>query len=1038
MNKVLIKQVLAFILMMGCLGAMAQTNSITVTGIIIDGSGVTIPGVNVLEKANPTNGVITGIDGSYTINVSDKDAILSFSFIGYKEQQIAIDGRTEINVSLIEELTGLDEVVVIGYGTNKKGNLTGAISTVDTEQLTVSSEPTMSGALVGKIAGVSTRQSNGKPGAGTNLQIRNLGTPLYIIDGIQKDAGQFNNLDATDIETITVLKDASAAIYGMKASNGVVVVTTKKGKLNTKNTINASYRIGWQNFTQFPDMMNAAQWVDHMVERDMNLYGETSWTKDEYSKWQNGTEPGYEGFNWKKSIIRENAPQRHMNVNASGGSDKIAYYFSYSTTDQKGMFDGYGFKRNNIQSNIEAELAHGLKVSMNINGRIEKRDGIMTTLHNWDNFYIFSEAMFRNRPTERPFANDNPLYPADNGNRSYVNTAAITKNNSGSWDDTWRVLQGNMELNYKTPIKGLSAKLLASYYYADQKYEGQKFNYDLYSYNKENDEYLVTGGSPGKFKRSRFNSVEENVYRAQLNYVRKFNKHSLNAVIAGEMSERKTPGFSIDGTPTTNELSLMKSSEFNSLWNGYGESARAGVIGRVNYVYDDKFIVELSGRYDGTYKFANGNRWGFFPAMALAYRVSQEKFWSNLGIDEVVDDFKIRSSYGKMGDDGNVGGFEFYDGYSFDRGKYVMGSNNVVIGVEQRGLPATNISWIETTNFNIGFDVALLDQKIFLSADFFTRKREGLLAYKNDVVIPSEVGFNLPKDNLESDMNIGWDASLTYRDKTGDLSYEIGANVGFSRRKTVDRYNPQFATSLHEYWNKSEDRWQGTRWGYKSDGQFQSQEQIDNWQIDNDGRGNRSLRPGDIIYKDLNGDGKIDWYDRRPIGYSNGMPLVNYGISVGLNWKGFDLYMLWQGAGKYNYYRDWEVQKPAPGDGNSPAFLADRWHREDPFDVNSDWIPGKYPSTGSWHPWNNNNYDKSSDFWLHNINYIRLKNIELGYNVPSLYLKKIGLQSLRVYVSGTNLLTFDNIDIVDPEITSSNAVTYPPVKTYNLGFKLTL
>ncbi|MCL3779723.1 SusC/RagA family TonB-linked outer membrane protein [Prolixibacteraceae bacterium JC049] len=1012
-----------------------QKKDVTLKGKVTDEKGELLPGVSVVVKGT-TIGVVTNLDGAYSLVVPADTKTVVFSFVGMATQEIELNGQTTLDVVLKTDAIGLDEVVAVGYGVQRKESLTGAISSVKTEQLTASTEASVASALVGKLGGISSRQNSGKPGAGANIQIRNLGTPLYIIDGIQKDAGQFGNLDANDIESITVLKDASAAIYGVQASNGVIVVTTKKGKKNGANTINVSLRHGIQNFTRFPKMMNAAQWVDHMVERDMNLYGKTNYTREEYDKWQKGTEPGYQSFDWRKFIVNENAPQTYAHVDASGGTDKVVYYLSYSQVNQEGMFNGYGFGRNNLQANVEADLAHGFKIGMNLNGRVEKRDGIMTTL-NWDHFYIFSEALFRNRPTERPYANDNPDYPADNGKRTYVNTAVINKANSGSWVDTWRVLQTNVFLTYDTPIKGLTAKAVASYYYANNEYDGQKYNTKAYTYDKANDVYNVTSENTNRYKERRYSSVEERMLRGQLNYIRDFEDHKINAVFAAEMTERKTPKFVVKGKPTTNSLSLLKKSEFTDLYNGYGETARAGVIGRVNYTYKNKYIAEISGRYDGSYKFRQGKRWGLFPAVALGYRISEENFWKNTTIASVFDDFKVRGSYGKMGDDSNVGGFDYYDGYNFDRGKYIMGPNQTVIGVEQRGLPATNISWVKTINFNIGFDATMFDQKLQIGADFFTRKREGLLAHKNDIVLPAEVGFGLPKDNLESDMNIGWDAMIEYRDKVGEFSYNVGFNIGFSRRKTVDKYNPQFATAYHYWRDNQENRWQGRRWGYLNDGQFQSQEQIDNHPINNDGKGNRTMRPGDIIYKDLNGDKIIDWRDTRVIGYPSGLPLLNYGINISMNWKGFDLYMLWQGAGKYNYYRDWEVQKPAPGDGNSPAFLADRWHREDPFDLNSKWIPGKYPSTGSWSPWQNNNYDKPSDFWLHNVNYIRLKNIELGYNFSKSMLDGLGIKALRLYVSGTNLLTFDNLKIVDPEITRTNAVSYPQVKTLNVGCKVT-
>ena len=1019
----------------------SEQTSIRVTGTVRDTNGEPLVGANISVK-NTTIGTITDIDGNYSIDVPDEQSVLLFSMIGFIPQEIKAGDRKKLSsVTLQEDLQLLDEVVVVGYTTIKAKRVTGAISDIRNKELMQSTATKTTSALMGKMAGVATRQASGGPGAGANIEIRNLGTPLFIIDGIQKDQGQFDNLDPTDIESVTVLKDASASIYGIQASNGVIVVTTKGGAYKTSNTLNISYRHGWQNFTQFPEMMNAAQWVDMRVEQDMNLYGQTSWTREEYDKWQAGTEPGYQSFDWKKFIVRKNAPQSHFNINSSGGSDKTKYYLSFSITNQDGMFDSSDFSRYNIQSNVESEIVKGLKVGMNINGRIEQFKSVATTVDR-DDQYIFSEAIFRNRPTERPYANDNPLYPADNGSRGYVNTAVYTGANAnpGHLTDKWRIIQGNMKLSYDfSSIKalyGLTATALASYYYADNTYERQQKDFKLYTYDKNTDTYTHTGGSYDKKKKNSFNSVEELMFRIQLNYIREFNKHAINAFVVGEATERKNPTFSVDSKPTSNSLPLVRSSEFTNLGNGYSETSRAGFLGMVNYVFDDKYIIEVSGRYDGSYKFAKGNRWGFFPSVLMAYRIGNEKFWKDAAWGKTINDLKFRASYGKMGDD-NIEAFLFFDGYNAYNGSYVMEDNKVTIGFAPRKMPSTTLSWIKTSLFNVGVDFGLFNSKITGSFDYFIRKRDGLPASKNDIVLPSEVGFDMPMYNLNGDKNIGWDASLKYNGSYKDLSYQIGGNVSFSRRKTTKVYNPIFSTSLNYYRDNTANRWEGGFWGYESAGQFTSQEQIDNWKIDNDGKGNRTMRPGDIIYKDLNNDGRITDLDMRKIGYSGGLPLLNYGISINANWKGFDINMLWQGAGKYQYYREWEVQKPAPGDGNSAAMFADRWHREDPFDLNSAWIPGKYPSTGSWASGQNNNYDRASDFWLTNIVYLRLKELELGYTIPQQISLKAGIKRFRVYFSGTNLITFDNIDIVDPEIDIANGVTYPPTKLVSIGFNAT-
>jgi len=1017
------------------------SGTINVKGVVKDAKGEPMVGVTIRVVGNESLGTISDVDGNYSLTSVPKNSKLRFTYVGYKDKIVDVLSRPSA-VVMEEDAETLNEVVVVGYTTLKAKHLSGSIGDIQNDELMKTQAVKTASALTGKIAGISTRQKVGKPGSGADIQIRNLGTPLFVIDGIQKDQGQFDNIDPTDIESITVLKDASAAIYGIQASNGVVIVTTKSGKYGTATKLDISFRQGWQNFTYFPKMANAAQWVDMRVEEDMNMYGSTSYTREEYNKWQAGKEKGYQSFDWMDYIIKRNAPQNHFNISATGGSEKTKYYLSFNSTYQDGMFRSNDFKRQNIQSNVESEIAKGLKIAMNLNGRVEQYNSVATTL-NWDDAYIFSEALFRNRPTERPYANDNPLYPADNGARGYVNTSVYTGENAnpGKRTDTYRVFQGNLKLTYAFPensiFKGLSATGLASYYYSDETFDRQQKAYKLYTYLPETNEYKWTGGSKDQLKTRTFASIEELVFRCQLTYNREFGKHAINAFAAAEANKRKNPSFTANGKPTTDALTLMQTSEFTGLSDSYSKQARAGFLGSVNYVYNDRYILEVSGRYDGSYKFAKGHRWGFFPSVSAAYRMSSEDYWKNLPWGSLVDNFKIRTSYGKMGDD-NVTEYLFYDGYNAYQGKYVMEDGKVAVGFSPRGIPSTTLSWIKTSLFNVGFDWGMLNNKLTGSFDFFERTRTGLPASKNDIVLPTEVGFGLPQYNLNGDRNIGWDASVSYKDKYRDFNYEIIGNVGFSRKKITKVYNPQFSNSLDYYNNNTQDRWSGGYWGFLSDGQFTSQEQIDNWPIDNDGRGNRSQRPGDIIYKDLDKNGVIDNNDKRIIGYPNGLPLMTFSITMNGSWKGFDISMQWQGATKYQHYREWELMKFAPGDGGSVALVADRWHRSDPFDLNSEWIPGRYPSIGTWNYGQNNNYDRPSDYWMSNVNYLRLKELEVGYTIPKSIMKKVGVNNMRVFVNGTNLLTFDNLDYCDPETGNGNGVTYPPTKLLSVGFKIEL
>lgn len=416
-----------------------------VQGVVKTAGGDPIPGVTVLVKGT-TNGTVTNEDGEYSLSGVMNGDILLFSFIGMEAQEIEVGNNRTIEVVMRESTIGIEEVVAIGYGTQKKESLTGAIASVGAEDLERVHASTVSSTLAGKLAGVSFRMPDGRPGASATIQIRNMGNPLYVIDGIQKDAGQFNNLSPNDIESISVLKDASAAIYGVRAANGVVVVTTKRGKKSTKNTINVNAYMGWQNWSRFPETVNAYDWMLGKAYAEMNLDGSTNITQAELDKWKAGTEYGYQSFDWYDFIIQPNAPQNSINVSTSGGSDKINYYFSLTRLDQTSVLGReFTFDRTNFQSNIDAQITDRLKVGASINGRIETRDN--PGVPGGDDYWAPRFALFRNRPTERPYANDNPEYINNIGHMA-ENWGLLTKEKSGYWTEDWRVLQLNFNGQY--------------------------------------------------------------------------------------------------------------------------------------------------------------------------------------------------------------------------------------------------------------------------------------------------------------------------------------------------------------------------------------------------------------------------------------------------------------------------------------------------------------------------------------------------------------------------------------------------------------
>ena len=448
-------------------------------------------------------------------------------------------------------------------------------------------------------------------------------------------------------------------------------------------------------------------------------------------------------------------------------------------------------------------------------------------------------------------------------------------------------------------------------------------------------------------------------------------------------------------------------------------------------------MLELSARYDGSWKFPTNDRWGFFPSASVGWRISEEGFWKDSKIASVVSDLKLRGSYGMMGDD-NVDGYSAFDymsGYNYKNGGSVI-DGKYTIGTEPRGLPVTTLSWIEAKILDIGFDASFFQGKLTGTFDFFQRKRTGLPASRYDVLIPSEAGFSLPKENLNSDMNLGYDASARWNDKAGDLNYSVGVNVTYSRFYDWNQYKPRFSNSWNEYRNSINERYGYLSWGLEADGQFQSWEEIASWTIDNDRQGNKTLRPGDIKYKDQNGDKVINGMDERPIGYRQGStPVLNMGMNFSFGYKGFDLAFDLTGGALASWRQDWEQRNPFhDGGNNSQYYMENTWRLSDITDANSALIPGKYPTLLIGNSSHSNYWN--STFWMHNIRYVKLRNLEFGYTIPRQVLERFLISELRLYVSGQNLLTFANTNGTDPEIESENGLQYPTTRIVNLGLTL--
>lgn len=1035
----------SFLILMSFTTAFSQGTGVSVSGVVKDSTGAGIPNTTVSEKGTK-NATSTNAEGRFSITVAGPKSVLIISSVGFAPQEIAVGNQTSISVSLELSKINMEEVVVIGYGTKRKQSLTGAISSITAKDMDrVHGGSTVSTTLAGKLPGVTFKMPDGRPGASANIQVRNMGDPLYVIDGIQQDAGQFNNLAPNDIESITILKDASAAIYGVRAANGVVVVTTKQGRRNSGNTISINAYTGAQNWSRFTDVLtNSYDYQRYRAEAEVNRYGSTAITQAELDKWRDGTLAGYDkSFNWRDFIIKKNAPLNSVNINFTGGNDKINYYVSGTRLFQNSVLGReYKFGRTNLQSNITAQVANGLKIGLAINGRIETRDN--PGVPGGDDYWLARFAILRNTPLERPYANDNPEYLNDIKHNE-TNWAYLNYKNAGKFHNDWRVLQTNATIEYQIPfVKGLSVKGLYSYYIADYLFNNHEYTYDTYTYNPSDSTYKRTGGSINPW-REREQIKQINITsQAQANYNNTFGEHTVGATFVAERISNQRLRNWIHSVPTTNALPLIYFATADQYQDSDDRQARIGYIGRVNYNYASKYFLELSARRDASYLFAPDNRVGYFPSVSAGWRLTEEKFIQRLlGNSSILTDFKVRGSYGQLGDDGSalgLGAYAYMTGYNYNQGIGILGGVPV-IGSRDRGAPTTNISWLVSKITDIGADFSLFKGKISGSFDYFYRKRTGLRGVRTNVLIPVEIGYALPNENLNSDAQFGSEGSLSYNDNFGKVNFQVGGNLSYTRSMFLDSYNPTFFNSWDQYRNSGENRYKRIDWGYIIDGQFQTQEQINNHPVNIDGQGNRTLLPGDLIYRDINGDNKIDGFDVRPIGYGGGaQPNINFGFNVAVAWKGIEFHADFSGASGYTWFQNWETRWAFQNDGNLNKIFEDRWHRADIYDRNSPWIPGRYPAL-RYNEGGHSNYNRSSTFWAHNVTYLRARTLELAYSLPASLLEKVkAFKKVRFYVNAYNLFSIDNVKKynIDPEVNDDNGLQFPQNKFVNVGVNITL
>lgn len=1001
------------------------TPVVKVEGVIVDETGEVIIGATIKVKETG-KGTMSDVDGRYSID-APQDGTLIISYVGFNTKEEKIKGRTHIDLTLTEDAKILDEVVVVGYGVQKKASITGSVSAIKSDELLDVKTPNVTNMLAGRLPGLRAVQRSGTPGDdGASVDIRGYGNMLVIVDGIERD---YSQLDANDIESISILKDAAAAVYGFKGSNGVLLVTTKSGE-KQKAKIEYNGYIGFQSVTRYPDLMNAYDYANLYNEAIMNvnpLNGIPAYTDEQLATFRNGTV----GTNWWDEMVRGTAPQTSHNINIKGGTDKVSYYISGGLMNQEGILrsEDWNYKRYNVRSNLNIEVAKGFNVELRLAGRYDKRKRPDQAGE------LFRSAQMA-VPTYSLYANNNPQYwqaVGDKPNPVHTSYSAY----GGYENRSRREFNSSVSFSWQIPwVEGLLTKAMIAYDYHNTEYKNWRKELSEYSYNSSTEEYIKKTIRDKASLESKMENYYKPTYQYSLNYNRTFaTKHDVGAMLLFEMNNDKTTWLSgnkeygIGLIPDLDYGDKTNQSTAGNTW----QTAHAGLVGRFNYAFSGKYLAELSFRYDGSYKFRRSDRWGLFPGVSLGWRISEEDFFKQVLPD--IDNLKLRGSYAKVGDEGDFDPYQYLTGYRYDGG-YVLGDNGLTLGMSSRGMANPWLTWYESKIMNFGFDASYKKGLISMEFDWFRRERTGLPATRNGS-LPTTFGESMPQENLNSDINTGFEFSLGHLYNVGDFRYNVSANFSVVRIKN-DYIERAESANLYDNWrNNNNDRYKDIRWGKRVVGQFSSYEEIFSSPIQ-DGNGNKSLMPGDLKFQDYNNDGIIDNNDVQPIGHGSS-PRMYYGFNMGAEYKGFDLTVFFQGAAGHDIYLSGDILDPfiQQGLGNGLAMMTDRWHREDASDPYSKWIAGAMPAARTTGYADN----RSENSWsLHKADYLRLKTLEFGYTLPKSLTRKYNVDKVRVYANCNNLLTFTSreglMKNIDPESDQNMLRYYPQVKTFNFGINV--
>jgi TonB-linked SusC/RagA family outer membrane protein len=996
-----------------------------ITGTVVDINNEPLIGAGIKEKGSTTSGAITDVDGNFSLNVG-ANAVLQISYIGYVPQEITVGNQTTLKVTLQEDLQALDEVIVVGYGTQKKITMTGSVVDVSGEKLLKTPSSTLGRSLAGRLPGVRVRDMGGRPGEDAIVDVRGFKSgsgALIVVDGIEQTGF---HIDPYEVESISVLKDATAAIYGNNASGGVILITTKPG-VSGDVRIRYSGSVGFQNLTVFPEMVDAAGFAELTDESDVNMGAKPTYGADIIQKFRDGTDPLYRSYDWADILLRKNAPMSQHSLSARGGSEKVKYFASLGYLNQEAMYKAgnTGYERYNFRTNVSAKIAERLTFDTQLSGYVSNTHG---PFNGDDN--IYGHGLTGMHPDLSPWANDDEQIHFSNPGNKWNSRAMMEEEVAGYRNSENTYITGQFVLKYDVPfVKGLS--LNAQYSHRLETTVARQFQKEFYQYryDRASDTYVVTQtvNTPSNLTRQD-NQSTQRLWRFSADYGRKFaEKHNLSATLVYEQKEDLSEYLSAYRQFDIDILDQIDAGAKNtSLTNGgsQGENATASFVGRINYDYKERYLLTVLARYDGSALFDKDHRWGLFPGLLVGWRIAEESFIKDN--TSILNNLKLRLSWGKMGDVNGVNGFSYLTGYGYPGWHYYyFDSSKPVNSLDYGGLANPTLTWPESEVYNAGLDFSLWNRKLEGSVDVFDRRQTGTPATRT-LSLPNTFGVSMPQENLNGTQTRGFELALGHTNTRGDVWYSIQGNLTWARTK--NSYIEQ-APPINSYsnWNANRsERWNNIVYGYKYVGQFQNQQDINEWAVQDD-NGNRTLTPGDLKFEDLNGDHVINSLDVQPIGRSSD-PEIYFGLDLSAEWKGFDLSVLFQGATNYSL----DISQNALNNGSSAyTDYLDRWRRENPYDVNSAWIPGKYMSTYAGGKQSNT---RTSDFNIVDMYYVRLKSLELGYSLPGKWLKSLKIHDVRFYVSGMNIFTIHPHPFSDPE---TPGWYYPITKTWNLGANLT-